>query len=59
VTFLWSFWTGLIIALIGLVFFGGFARVVGSSGMSAEPIDARTVRELKRRERLAPSRSAV
>ena len=24
--FIWSFWIGLIIALIGLVFFGGFAR---------------------------------
>jgi fatty acid desaturase len=24
--FVWSFWIGLIIALIGLVFFGGFAR---------------------------------
>jgi hypothetical protein len=22
----WSFWIGLIIALVGLVFFGGFAR---------------------------------
>ena len=22
----WSFWVGLIIALIGLIFFGGFAR---------------------------------
>jgi hypothetical protein len=24
--FVWSFWIGLIIALVGLVFFGGFAR---------------------------------
>jgi hypothetical protein len=24
--FVWSFWAGLIIALIGLIFFGGFAR---------------------------------
>jgi hypothetical protein len=24
--FIWSFWIGLIIALIGLLFFGGFAR---------------------------------
>ncbi len=24
--FVWSFWIGLIIAIIGLVFFGGFAR---------------------------------
>jgi len=24
--FIWSFWIGLIIALVGLVFFGGFAR---------------------------------
>ena len=24
--FVWSFWVGLIIALVGLVFFGGFAR---------------------------------
>ena len=24
--FVWSLWIGLIIALIGLVFFGGFAR---------------------------------
>ena len=23
---IWSFWLGLIIALIGLIFFGGFAR---------------------------------
>jgi hypothetical protein len=22
----WSFWVGLIIALVGLIFFGGFAR---------------------------------
>jgi hypothetical protein len=26
VIFLWSFWIGLIIALIGLIAFGGFAR---------------------------------
>jgi hypothetical protein len=24
--FVWSFWIGLIIAVIGLLFFGGFAR---------------------------------
>ena len=24
--FVWSFWAGLIIALVGLLFFGGFAR---------------------------------
>jgi dipeptide/tripeptide permease len=24
--FVWSFWIGLIIALVGLIFFGGFAR---------------------------------
>jgi hypothetical protein len=24
--FVWSFWAGLIVALIGLVVFGGFAR---------------------------------
>jgi dipeptide/tripeptide permease len=24
--FIWSFWIGLIIALVGLGFFGGFAR---------------------------------
>jgi hypothetical protein len=24
--FVWSFWVGLIVALVGLVFFGGFAR---------------------------------
>jgi hypothetical protein len=24
--FVWSFWAGLIIALIGLIAFGGFAR---------------------------------
>jgi len=24
--FVWSFWIGLIIALVGLAFFGGFAR---------------------------------
>ena len=24
--FIWSFWIGLIIGLIGLLFFGGFAR---------------------------------
>jgi hypothetical protein len=24
--FVWSFWWGLIIALVGLIFFGGFAR---------------------------------
>jgi hypothetical protein len=24
--FVWSFWAGLIIALIGLILFGGFAR---------------------------------
>jgi hypothetical protein len=24
--FIWSFWIGLIIALVGLLFFGGFAR---------------------------------
>lgn len=24
--FVWNFWVGLIIALVGLVFFGGFAR---------------------------------
>jgi hypothetical protein len=24
--FVWSFWIGLLIALVGLVFFGGFAR---------------------------------
>jgi FtsH-binding integral membrane protein len=24
--FVWSFWLGLIIALVGLIFFGGFAR---------------------------------
>jgi hypothetical protein len=24
--FIWSFWIGLIIAVIGLLFFGGFAR---------------------------------
>jgi hypothetical protein len=24
--FAWSFWWGLIIALVGLIFFGGFAR---------------------------------
>jgi hypothetical protein len=24
--FIWSFWIGLIVALIGLLFFGGFAR---------------------------------
>jgi hypothetical protein len=24
--FVWSFWIGLIVALVGLVFFGGFAR---------------------------------
>lgn len=26
VMIIWSFWLGLIIALIGLIFFGGFAR---------------------------------
>jgi len=26
VMFVWSFWLGLIIALAGLLFFGGFAR---------------------------------
>jgi hypothetical protein len=26
VIIIWSFWIGLIIALIGLVFFGGFVR---------------------------------
>jgi hypothetical protein len=26
VAFVWSFWIGLIIALIGLIAFGGFAR---------------------------------
>jgi hypothetical protein len=26
VMFVWSFWIGLIIALIGLIAFGGFAR---------------------------------
>ena len=26
VVVIWSFWIGLIIALIGLVFFGGFAK---------------------------------
>jgi hypothetical protein len=26
VMFIWSFWLGLIIALIGLIFFGGFVR---------------------------------
>ncbi len=26
VMFVWSFWLGLIIALIGLIAFGGFAR---------------------------------
>jgi hypothetical protein len=26
VAIIWSFWLGLIIALVGLVFFGGFAR---------------------------------
>jgi hypothetical protein len=24
--FVWSFWWGLIIALVGMIFFGGFAR---------------------------------
>jgi hypothetical protein len=24
--FVWSFWAGLIITLVGLLFFGGFAR---------------------------------
>jgi hypothetical protein len=24
--FVWSFWIGLIVALVGLIFFGGFAR---------------------------------
>ena len=24
--FVWSFWLGLILALVGLIFFGGFAR---------------------------------
>ena len=24
--FVWNFWVGLIIALVGLIFFGGFAR---------------------------------
>jgi hypothetical protein len=24
--FIWSFWIGLIVALVGLLFFGGFAR---------------------------------
>src|SRR5919108_1148790 len=24
--FIWSFWIGLIVALVGLIFFGGFAR---------------------------------
>jgi hypothetical protein len=24
--FVWSFWIGLIIGIVGLVFFGGFAR---------------------------------
>jgi hypothetical protein len=24
--FVWSFWVGLIVALVGLIFFGGFAR---------------------------------
>jgi hypothetical protein len=26
VAIVWSFWLGLIIALVGLIFFGGFAR---------------------------------
>jgi hypothetical protein len=26
VMFVWSFWAGLIIALVGLIAFGGFAR---------------------------------
>lgn len=26
IMFIWSFWLGLIVALIGLVAFGGFAR---------------------------------
>jgi hypothetical protein len=26
ITFIWSFWLGLIVALIGLVAFGGFVR---------------------------------
>jgi hypothetical protein len=26
VMIIWSFWLGLIIALIGLIFFGGFVR---------------------------------
>jgi hypothetical protein len=26
VLIVWSFWIGLIIALVGLIFFGGFAR---------------------------------
>jgi hypothetical protein len=26
VAFIWSFWLGLIIALVGLIAFGGFAR---------------------------------
>ncbi len=26
VVLIWSFWLGLIVAVIGLVFFGGFAR---------------------------------
>jgi hypothetical protein len=24
--FVWSFWIGLIVAIVGLLFFGGFAR---------------------------------
>jgi hypothetical protein len=25
--FVWSFWVGLVVALVGLIFFGGFVRV--------------------------------
>ena len=49
----WSFWIGLVIVLIGLIAFGGFAREVGLSRRLVT-----TARQLRASERQIPAVSS-
>ena len=46
----WSFWIGLVIVLIGLIAFGGFAR-----GSGTKPTAETTARQLRASERQNPA----